>query len=618
MRKPPPTQSEPFLIRLLSGAFVNMPLGVAGFFLALLAKIKAVWLQRLLLAVTVFISALVAVCLKQLLDYLQLVFLNGARTSAGETTIKLGLFYLMYLIISLPLFLAIAFLNERSKLFKGEAVKREVSREHMWRQRLKTSFYQVYLGESLERNKSLFITNDQREMHMQVVGSTGTGKTESVLLPILAHDIRHGKGALVIDGKGDRELLDRIHHIVKECDRRMDFYFFLLADPDNSNTYNPLLRGNATELKDKIVGSMQWSEEFYRRMAEQAALTLLNALIATKQKVRFSTLHACLTDLDSLKKLADMTQAKNPILHQDLVKMVNSFKDSQKFLSGLMADLYLSSRSEFSKLLDVDKPHIDLLKIYQQNKIVYFALDLQGYGDTAKRLGRMILQDLKTVSSYIQSHMTAMQRHFFPVFVDDAASFLDLNFVDFLNKSRAARIAISVFHQSLADLSFRWAPNFQQQVIENTNIKVVLRQDDPWSVEKFSKIAGTRRTLIPTYQTEDRLTGKGFTGTGSVREGQSFKIDPDLIRALQRGDAVVIWKNPSFLAEHIKLDFFGHPPYPGPLKALKGKELEKVEAAQKEKEVVEKEPEQGAMPPDVADPQVILRTLESHQHLKDK
>ena len=90
-------------------------------------------------------------------------------------------------------------------------------------------------------------------MHAEVVGSTGTGKSESVLLPLLAHDIKSGRGAIVIDGKGDLELLDRIHFVVKKTGRLSDFYFFSLAHPKKSHTYNPLLRGNATELKDKII-----------------------------------------------------------------------------------------------------------------------------------------------------------------------------------------------------------------------------------------------------------------------------------------------------------------------------------------------------------------------------
>ncbi len=607
---------EPLVVRLLASVFTAIPLALAGALLTLLAKIKRPWVQKLFLGVSVILSAASALFLKRFLDFLHLQFLNEARSPAGEAAIKFGLFYLLFLVITMPLFLLISYLGTQSKFFKGEGKSRDPDLLRMRRQRLKSTYYRAYLGESFTRTKSLFLTNDQREMHMQVVGSTGTGKTESVLLPLLAHDIAHGKGALVIDGKGDLELLDRIHHLVKSEGRRKDFYFFSLAHPDKSNTYNPLLRGNATELKDKIVGSMVWSEEFYRRMAEQAALAILNALLITKKKVRFRTLHACLTDIESLKTLSDKTKEKSLVLHEDLVKMVNNFKDNQKFLSGLMADLYLSSRSEFSELLDVERPEIDLLKLYEENKIAYFALDLQGYGDTAKRMGRMILQDLKTVSSHIQSQTQASKRHFFPVFVDDASSFLDLNFVDFLNKSRAARIAIAVFHQSLADLSFRLAPNFQQQVIENTNIKIVLRQDDPWAVEKFTKIAGTRRTMIPTYQTEDRITGKGFTGTGSIREGQTFRIEPDLIRALKRGEAVVIWKSPGLLTEHIKLDFFGHPPYPGIFKVLRGKELEKEEAsAQKEKES-EPEVKEGAMPPDVAQPLAFVDDLANKTHLK--
>ncbi|MDA9101159.1 TraM recognition domain-containing protein [Omnitrophica bacterium] len=618
MAKPQP-KPDPLLIRFIAGIFIQVPLSLAGMLLALLSKAKKPWLEKLLWGITVSGSILTAVSLSQIFEVFRIQFTSQAGGPFADAALRSGLLYLVYLVISLPVFLAAAWLGEHSKLFKGETLRRASSPERMWRQRLKSGRFQVYLGESFQRTKSLFLTNDQREMHMQVVGSTGTGKTESVLLPMLAHDITHGKGALVIDGKGDRELLDRIHHIVKSCGRRKDLYYFSLADPDSSNTYNPLLRGNATELKDKIVGSMAWSEEFYRRMAEQAALTLLNGLIATRQKVRFRTLYACLTDIKSLQALSDKTQSKDPDLQQDLVKMVNSFKENQKFLSGLMADLYLSSRSEFSKLLDVEKPHIDLLNVYQQNKIVYFALDLQGYGDTAKRMGRMILQDLKTVSSYIQSQIPASRRHFFPVFVDDAASFLDLNFVDFLNKSRAARIGIALFHQSLADLSFRAAPNFQAQVIENTNIKIILRQDDPWAVEKFTKIAGTRRTMIPTYQTEERLTGKGLTGTGSIREGQTFRIEPDLIKALKRGEAVVIWKNPAFLAEYIKLDFFGYPPYPGPFKVLRGKELEKVQAASQEAELTPPQVVQdGRMPPDVEDSLAYVREFETKTQLRNK
>ena len=601
---------EPWVVRLLAGVFSAVPMGLADVLLALASRIRNPWFRRALFSGVLGVSLSSAVFFSRVLDLLELFFLGDVKDPAGGTVLKLGLFYLLYVVVSLPVFLMISYLGSHENLFKGESVKRNPGVGNMRYQRHKSSYGEVYLGESLSRGHSLFLTNAQREMHMQVVGSTGTGKTESVLLPMLAHDIAHGKGAIVIDGKGDKELLDRIRHSVEENNRGKDFYFFSLAHPKDSHSYNPLLRGNATELKDKIIGSMAWSEEFYRRMAEQAALTILKALLITNQKVRFKTLYACFTDLGSLKMLSDKTGAKNKVLQMDLVHMINNFRDNRKFLSGLIADLYLSSRSEFSRRLDVVDPDIDLLTLYKKNKIAYFALDLQGYGDTAKRMGRMILQDLKTVSSYVQSRIPEYERHFFPVFIDDAASFLDLGFMDFLSKSRAAKIGIALFHQSLGDLYSPSSPNFQQQVIENTNVKIILRQDDPVAVEKFSKIAGTQRTLIPTYQTEARLTGKGMTGTGSVREGQAFKVEPDLIRELKRGEAVVIWKSPGFLAEHVRLDFFGHPPFPGIYDPFKGVDRDKDDP---DEEIPAPEavtpPVQGAIPPDVAAPMSFVDEL---------
>lgn len=477
----------------------------------------------------------------------------------ADLRVKTAFFYGAFVFFSLPLFLMLAYvkIKEMGRLSGKSSGNEEPGRGRMRWNRFDSTYEKVYLGDSFKTQKPIFLTNEQRLMHTQVVGSTGTGKTESVLLTLFAHDVMHGKGAVIIDGKGDLELYDRILFIIKKQKREKDFLFFSLAHPDLSKTYNPLLRGNATELKDKLIGSMQWTEEFYRRMAEQASLVLLSAMVGNKDKVRFQALYSYVTDLGVLKGLVDKTTDWD--LKLELQKMAKQFKNNSKFLSGLIADLYLMSHSEFSHLVDVEIPNIDLLDAYLNNKIVYFQLDLQGYGDTAKRLGRMILQDIRTVSSYIQSYVKEHKRKFFPVFVDDASSFLDVNFIDFLNKARSAKLAITLLHQSLGDLVIRGDMAFQQQVLENTNIKIILRQDDPESVEKFTKVGGTRPVVISTYQTEDRLLGKGFTGQGSIRAGQEFRVDPDLIRALKRGEAVVIWKSPSFHTDYVKLDFFNHP-----------------------------------------------------------
>ncbi len=584
MRKTEDRTRQPLFLKAVEGILIQVPMGVATLIIKGLAKIPNRTARWIIVLILVGVSIGCVIAFRWVHDGLSFANASGPKDQVWRIGVNSGLFYLLFLLILLPFFLPVAYLsaNEKERMLKEPEKRQEPNLRHMRRNRQQSTFSRSYLGESINAGGGpVYLTNDQRLMHAEVVGSTGTGKTESVLLPLLAHDIENEKGAIVIDGKGDLELLDRIHYIVNRTGRRNDFLFFSLAHPEKSHTYNPLLRGNPTELKDKIVGSMIWSEDFYRRMAEQATLTLLSALKSIKrpngsvEPIRFSVLHKYLTNFEALTGLRAMT--KDPSLKEDLKKMSDRFEQNHKFLSGLMADLYLTSRSEFARLVDVRYPQIDLLKVYRENKIVYFQLDLQGYADTAKRMGRMILQDIRTVSSYIQSQTRTGKRHFFPVFVDDASSFLDLNFIDFLNKARAAGFAITLLHQSLGDLIIRRDTSFQQQVIENTNIKIILRQDDPVSVEKLTKIGGTQKTLISTYQTEDKFLGQGLTGVGSIRAGQEFRIDPDQIRALKRGEAMVIWKSPKFYTDFVKLDFFGCPRFQGEFQAFRPSKREPEE-----------------------------------------
>ncbi len=561
-----PVKKDPFIVRLLTGIFLGIPVGVAQGLLGIAAGSNNPVLRNLFLLGVISTSVLCVGGMGYVVMFAGRLFQDDILAPDWRIGAAVSFFYGVYIIAGMPVFLLVAHFSRESNLFKPESKRMEPEPGKMWRNRFKADHRKVYIGESFTRRKPLYLTDAQRLMHCEVVGSTGTGKTDSLLLPMFTHDVTHGKGAIIIDGKGDLELFNRIQYVIEKKQRKDDFFFFSLSHPGKSNSYNPLFRGNPTELKDKLINSMAWSEEFYRRMAERAALTLFNAMASRKYKkiARFRDLYAYLTDVKALSKLNDEMQ--NPELQDDIGKMVRDFKDNQKFLSGLMADLYLTSRSEFSERLDTVRPEIDLLRAYQKNQICYFALDLQKYADTSRRLGRMIIQDIRAVSSYIQAHIPEHRRHFFPVFIDDASSFLDLNFIEFLSKCRASGFAVTMLHQSLGDLVFRGVSNFQQQVMENTNIKIILRQDDPQSVEKLTKIGGTRRTIIPTYQTEEKIIGKGFTGTGSIREGQTFRIEPDLIRELKRGEAVIICKYPSLLTDHIKLDYFGHTHWMGTFK----------------------------------------------------
>jgi hypothetical protein len=63
---------------------------------------------------------------------------------------------------------------------------------------------ELFLGVGRTSGKPVLIGEEPRLMHTWVVGATGTGKTQSALLPAIRADIMAGRPLVFIDGKGDR------------------------------------------------------------------------------------------------------------------------------------------------------------------------------------------------------------------------------------------------------------------------------------------------------------------------------------------------------------------------------------------------------------------------------
>jgi len=126
---------------------------------------------------------------------------------------KLLLGYAYYLVLTHPFFLMLVYGSEKfkQKTF-GQDIrrsKRKISEKQVRAGRSKSSKERFYLGTSLWTGRPFYLTDEMRKMHMLVTGSTGVGKTESVLLPALRHDIEAGKG-MVLARTSDDEAVQHV------------------------------------------------------------------------------------------------------------------------------------------------------------------------------------------------------------------------------------------------------------------------------------------------------------------------------------------------------------------------------------------------------------------------
>ena len=126
----------------------------------------------------------------------------------------------------------------------------------------------------------ILVTDKMILTHMFVVGTTGAGKT-TFLVNILRQLLVLGGGVLAVDGKGDKDVYEAFYNTAVDCGREDDFLVLNFNVPEESNKFNPLLKGNADEVTD-IIGNLLdtgGDNAFWAGRALAAMKALLSILI---------------------------------------------------------------------------------------------------------------------------------------------------------------------------------------------------------------------------------------------------------------------------------------------------------------------------------------------------
>ena len=130
--------------------------------------------------------------------------------------------------------------------------------------------------------------------------------------------------------------------------------------------------------------------------------------------------------------------------------------------------------------------------------------------------------------------MEQSQPTFFSCVLDDFQDYIYEGFATILNKSRSANVGVVFCHQSLGDLN-KVSEAFRNVVLTNTNIKVVMRMNDPDTCEHFATTFGTKRTTKIT----EKVSGDEKTGDGTVREVEQFIYHPNDFKSLGLGQGIL-------------------------------------------------------------------------------
>ena len=472
-----------------------------------------------------------------------LAFTAGSYVSALRLMIAL---YLLFLPALFLVDIGYRLVRDSSSLRRAIRLRNEAVREvDIVRFSEQARGEEIFLGLDLSRNsKPFYAQRSWLQGHLQVIGSPGSGKTESIIQPLWFQHVRRNLPTIVVDGRASRQNIDKLYTIASSLAQGHEILYFNPADPERSATYNPLRRGTVAEIKNRILGSLPGTalSASTRERLDYYLNLVLQSIGQTKEALSLNELSQYFNSKVHLQKqLGKVAETSLQAGLSEILKNYTAFQNETAYLGALLREL---CQSEYGWLFDSDEPEIDLRDVHTGRKDCYFTLPMSA-GDVGMHfLGQLIVGDvLSTFRGLgLQRNGDSDRRGGLLVF-DEAAPFLSPQFLELLRVSRDLEVIVCYTHQSLAELSHadpHLGSAFGEQLANHTNVVCSFHLGSPESID-----AVLRRMGMEQKKEEPAAAAKGGQPGSGAEDARM--ADPNFLRHLEVGRCLTYVRQPRTL-----------------------------------------------------------------------
>ncbi|WP_227508187.1 conjugative transfer system coupling protein TraD [Marinobacter sp. P4B1] len=413
--------------------------------------------------------------------------------------------------------------------------------------------------------QDLVIPTDHLSLHTVVFGTTGAGKTRLLDL-IVSQAIFRNEAVIIIDPKGDKELMLNAFRACKIAGKPEAFMTFNPAYPEQSVRIDPMKNWNrstelASRVKDLIVSDAD--NDPFAQFSWMAINNIVQGLIETGTRPNFRRLRQYIeggpakllaralanhfddcvpnwrTALASKLQKAKDGEAETRILVSFYVNHVQE-KHRKQSLDGL-CKMFQHEKSHFSKmvaslepilnqltsgelgdLLSPDeedihdiRPITDSSRIINSGQVVVVGLDSLSDSTVGSAIGSIFLADLTAVAGDRYNYPVSNRP--INVIVDEASEVINKPLIQLMNKGRGAGFRVTICSQAYPDFIARMGDESKaRQVIANANNLIGLRTKDDQTQEFISAPMGDTiiRQIMHTQNTNaiDNANPTSFSG----------------------------------------------------------------------------------------------------------
>jgi type IV secretory pathway TraG/TraD family ATPase VirD4 len=387
----------------------------------------------------------------------------------------------------------------------------------------------------LDAEDKYFIPSELLKYHTEVIGSSGMGKT-NIFNYMIEQGIKNGIGMFVFDAKSNYN--KTIPYYASKHGRLNDLKYFDLADVKRSQTYNPDFKDKPDEVFNGLMKSLFYGpvkEEYYRDQASDILSNLTTLLYKEfKHVTRMDYQNLISNEIRSFKTIEYLARKhENTVSGKYFLEkwMHMSEKDRELNLSGLTSKLSRFTSREWSPLINTLNPDIKMKDVVEKQQIFLFGTSSLVNQEDSKPV---IISALVDLAGVIGRRLIEKPEKPFFVFLDEfyTAAYPGLN--DLISLGREANVCFFLAHHSLGQLG-AVSQEFKDDILTNTNHKIVMNITEKDTVDFFASIFGTKVTKKDVYSFDTRSAqARGRT----EKLDEEFIIHPNYLRLMRRGEAV--------------------------------------------------------------------------------
>ena len=356
--------------------------------------------------------------------------------------------------------------------------------------------------------------NHLRSMQAICFGQSGAGKS-TLLESLTQQDIARGHPIIIMDGKGEQELLQRLLPAIHAAGRT---HQLRLIDPQHSEfsaRYNPLWSPPGASPEDQvsfIFDSFQMNtNEFFDSHQRVYLENLVRILHYSGRRFNFHDILVMAYDVSKLKSrvqdaMANMDRlAASPeerrALSMSVHNLAATFDDKERVpkIQGLINHLMTFMTKDMAHITGAYDNVVTMDEVIDKRLIFYLCLNTNINKTAVKSLGRILLQNLQLMIGRRYSKSSCGTGHpFVSVIMDEFAPFAYEDFAQIINQARGTNVAFLFALQSQSQL-LQVGEAFRSDLSSSPNTTFMLRaKDDPTAkmfLDASSRVKQMRRSV---------------------------------------------------------------------------------------------------------------------------